>query len=462
MKALTNQLLASIVCLLPMWAETTIRDTIRTPIAGGLFNGEVVISSPDLTWQGQTYRRHNTTVLVTNGALYLRLIPTIADPDGLSSRVQYMPRGGSGGWVEFWVVPDTTSELKIYQVNRASQPSTGVSVGLHQIAGARGNSGRALCSDGTIWSSCDLLVNPAFTPGDILFRGTAGLEALNIGLTAGHVLTVQAGRPAWTTLAASQVTQHQAALAIAWGQLTGLPSTFTPSAHAHAATEITSGLLALARLPSLPASQVTSGTFADARIAASSVVQHQAALAIGWGQLSAVPAIEVPLSFSGGLVRTGNSVICTTCGGGSSGSGLYTKSFSASTSVAIPFSDHAIPNDRLIVDCYDAAGARLEADTVYVDPTTYEISVAFSPAQTGNCTVTGQAFIGRTFSQGFSGTSAVIPNVSQEIGTPLFSWRVYGADGYLIEPDSTSLDAGGNFTVYVAPSISGRVVIVGR
>ena len=114
MKALTNQLLASIVCLLPMWAETTIRDTIRTPIAGGLFNGEVVISSPDLTWQGQTYRRHNTTVLVTNGALYLRLIPTIADPDGLSYRVQYMPRGGSVGWVEFWVVPDTNSELKIY------------------------------------------------------------------------------------------------------------------------------------------------------------------------------------------------------------------------------------------------------------------------------------------------------------------------------------------------------------
>ena len=528
MKGIMNRLLASIVGLLPLWAETTIRDTIRQPIAGGLFNGQVVISSPDLTWQGQTYRRHNTTVLVTNGALYLRLIPTIADPDGLSYRVQYVPKGGSAGWVEFWVVPDTVTELKIYQVNRASQPSTGASVGLHQIAGARGNSGRALCSDGTIWSSCDLLVNPAFTPGDLLYRGTAGLEALNIGATAGHVLTVQAGRPAWATLSAGQVTQHQAALAIAWGQLTGLPSTFTPSAHAHAsseiisglldlaripslpagqvtsgtfadaritstavtqhqaalaitwgqltglpstfapsahahaATEITSGLLALVRIPSLPAGQVTSGTFADARIASTAVTQHQAALAITWLQVTGVPSFEAPLTFGGPLVRSGNSVVCPTCGA-TGGGGPYTKIFSSSAAVSIPFSDHGYPNDRLIVDCYDGAGDRLEPDSIHVDPTTFAISVYFSPAQAGSCSVVGSAIKGRTISQAFATVSAVlIPNVAEEIGTPLFAWRVYDGTNSLLLADSSLLDGAGNFTVYFSGTPSGRVVLVAQ
>ena len=520
--------LCALAVLCSLQAETTIRDTIRQPISGGLFNGQVIISSPDLTWQGQTYRRHNTTVLVTNGSLYLRLIPTIADPDGLSYRVQYIPTGGSAGWVEFWVIPDTVTELKIYQVNRASQPSTGASVGLHQIAGARGNSGRALCSDGTIWSSCDLLVNPAFTPGDLLFRGTAGLEALNIGATAGHVLTVQAGRPAWATLSAGQVTQHQAALAIAWGQLTGLPSTFAPSAHAHAATEITSGLLALARLPSLPAGQVTSGTFADARIpstavtqhqaalaiawpqltsvpstfapsahahasseiisglldlarlpslpagqvtsgtfadariAATAVTQHQAALAITWPQMSGVPSFEAPLTFGGPLVRSGNSVGCPTCGA-SGGGGLYTKTFGSSTTVSIPLSDHGYPNDRLIVDCYDGAGDRLEPDSIHVDPTTFAISVYFSPAHAGSCTVVGTAVKGRTISQAFTAASTVlIPNVAEEIGTPLFAWRVYDGTNNLLLADSSLLDGAGNFTVYFSGAPSGRVVLVAQ
>jgi predicted solute-binding protein len=642
------------LCLLSLQAETTIRDTIRAPIAGALFNGQLIVSMPDLTWQGQTYRRHNTTVLVTSGALYLRLIPTTADPEGLSYRVQYIPADGSPGWAEFWVVPDTTTELKVYQVNRASQPSTSSSVGLQQIAGARGNSGRALCSDGTMWTSCDLLVNPAFTPGDLLFRGTAGLEALGIG-NAGHVLTSQAGRPTWLSLPASEVpltisgplrrtvnvidcptcfltssvlpwvqlsgvpatfapsahshaageiisgafadtrisqssvTQHQAALAIAWSQLTGLPATFAPATHAHAATDTTSGVFANARisqasvtqhqaalgigwsqlisvptsfapsahshaageiisgafadsrisqtsvtqhqaalaiawsqltglpatfapaahlhaatdttsgvfanarisqasvtqhqaalaiawsqLTGLPATfapaahlhaagEITSGTLADARIAASSVTQHQAALSIAWSQIASAPSFEAPLSFAGGLLRSGNTVVCPTCGGsGSGGGGSYVKTFTAATSVSIPVSDHGFPNDRLIVDCYDVAGERLEPDSVLVNPTTFAVTVFFSPAQSGSCTVAGQPYAGRTLSQSFSGTSVTIPNVAQEIGTPLFSWRVYGADNYWLEPDSTSLDAAGNFTVFVSPAAAGRVVIVAR
>ena len=52
----------------------------------------------------------------------------------------------------------------------------------------------------------------------------------------------------------------------AWANLTGVPSTFTPSAHTHAASDVTSGTFATARIPNLDASKITAGTFGTARI----------------------------------------------------------------------------------------------------------------------------------------------------------------------------------------------------
>lgn len=74
--------------------------------------------------------------------------------------------------------------------------------------------------------------------------------------------------------------------------------------HVHAASDITSGTFADARIAAsnvtqhqaalaLGASQITSGTFADARIAASNVTQHQAALSIAYGQLTSVPGFLI-------------------------------------------------------------------------------------------------------------------------------------------------------------------------
>ena len=51
-----------------------------------------------------------------------------------------------------------------------------------------------------------------------------------------------------------------------WSEIESKPSTFTPSSHNHAASEITSGTFATARIPNLAASKITSGTFATARI----------------------------------------------------------------------------------------------------------------------------------------------------------------------------------------------------
>ena len=51
-----------------------------------------------------------------------------------------------------------------------------------------------------------------------------------------------------------------------WNDLTGKPASFTPTAHSHAATDVTSGVFDEARIPSLAASKITSGTFDAARI----------------------------------------------------------------------------------------------------------------------------------------------------------------------------------------------------
>jgi microcystin-dependent protein len=43
----------------------------------------------------------------------------------------------------------------------------------------------------------------------------------------------------------------------AWGEITGKPSTFTPSAHTHAAADVTSGVFDVARIPNLTSAKIT-------------------------------------------------------------------------------------------------------------------------------------------------------------------------------------------------------------
>ena len=99
---------------------------------------------------------------------------------------------------------------------------------------------------------------------------------------------------------------------LAWANVTGTPTTLadygiTDAAalsHTHAAGDITSGTFANARVAqsnvtqhqaalSIAASQLT-GTLANARVAQSNVTQHQAALSIAWSQLTSVPSTFTP------------------------------------------------------------------------------------------------------------------------------------------------------------------------
>jgi hypothetical protein len=78
------------------------------------------------------------------------------------------------------------------------------------------------------------------------------------------------------------------------------------------------------------AADVTSGTFADARIAQSNVTQHQGALSIGWSQLTGVPTYDNYVSWS--FSATDTQVI-------SSGE---TVSFAGSGSISVSNSGNAI------------------------------------------------------------------------------------------------------------------------
>lgn len=87
---------------------------------------------------------------------------------------------------------------------------------------------------------------------------------------------IDSGTFANARIAEGNVTQHEAALSIGYSQLTSVPSTFAPSAHNHAASDI------------------NSGTFGDARIAQSNVTQHEAALSVAYSQLTSVPSTFAP------------------------------------------------------------------------------------------------------------------------------------------------------------------------
>lgn len=52
-----------------------------------------------------------------------------------------------------------------------------------------------------------------------------------------------------------------------YGDLSGIPSSFTPASHNHAASEVTSGTFAAARIPPLAASKISAGTFAGQVVA---------------------------------------------------------------------------------------------------------------------------------------------------------------------------------------------------
>jgi hypothetical protein len=82
------------------------------------------------------------------------------------------------------------------------------------------------------------------------------------------------------------------------------------------------------------------------------------------------------------------------------GGANYSQAFTSQTSVTMPGGAHGLGTANVIVECYDGGtpSRKLEADSISVDPATFDITVTFANPQSGRCVVNGSggAFSART------------------------------------------------------------------
>jgi hypothetical protein len=82
------------------------------------------------------------------------------------------------------------------------------------------------------------------------------------------------------------------------------------------------------------------------------------------------------------------------------GGSNYSQAFTAQTVVSMPGGAHGLGTANVIVGCYDGAipRRRIEADSVTIDPATFDITVSFATPQSGRCVVNGSggAFAAQT------------------------------------------------------------------
>ena len=123
------------------------------------------------------------------------------------------------------------------------------------------------------------------TPLQLGTTSTTALAGNTITITSSQALAINANSaktsfPGFGTTAGTALEGNTSLFDGAYSSLTGVPSVFTPDTHTHAASD------------------VTSGTFADARISESSVTQHQAALSITESQISDLGTYLTSVAFS--------------------------------------------------------------------------------------------------------------------------------------------------------------------
>jgi hypothetical protein len=140
---------------LSAFGQTTIMDTLYSPVDGALYTGSIAITAPSMTCSGVTYYRSTQTYAISNGAVTvtLRGNDACSVPQGESNgyKVVYSPRRGSG-WVEWWVVPTSATNLRVNAVRAGGQPPVSPISILPQNIGLGGATpGQALVAGPTGW-----------------------------------------------------------------------------------------------------------------------------------------------------------------------------------------------------------------------------------------------------------------------------------------------------------------------
>lgn len=129
--------------------------------------------------------------------------------------------------------------------------------------------------------------------------------------------------------------------AVDWAQLTSVPATFAPSAHTH------------------PAGDITSGTFDNARIAASNVTQHQSALSIAWSQLTGLPFLTGSATWDPPSVAAAASTTTTVTVTGAALGGFVWVSFSLSLT-GLMLTGYVSAADTVTVVLFNPTGAPVD------------------------------------------------------------------------------------------------------
>jgi hypothetical protein len=139
--------------------------------------------------------------------------------------------------------------------------------------------------------------------------------------------------------------------------------------------------------------------------------------------------------------------------------GNSSYAFAAQVSVTIPGTVHQFGTANLVVDCYDNSTPpqRVEPDKIQISPTTYNVTVYFSTAQTGYCVVNGAGTAsvslgGGAVSSVFGRTGAVMAQTGDytfgQISGSVGSSQLPGAGG----------DVSGTLTAATVAGIQNRAV----
>lgn len=110
---------------LSAWGQTTVTQSLTSPINGAAWTGTITISAPSMTCSGVQYAAATTTLTVTNGTVSVALMPNdvCQVPTGLINayKVTYRPNLGSQ-YTRYWLVPTSESAVSIAAIEAGGPP----------------------------------------------------------------------------------------------------------------------------------------------------------------------------------------------------------------------------------------------------------------------------------------------------------------------------------------------------
>lgn len=544
MKLLSRAILSATLPLLAaaQQATVTVTDTLRS-FDGSLFSGSVAITlrySGPLSTTTTTVTSGYKKVSVTGGAFSVQLTPNDSlSPAGTSYSVRFSASNGVA-WEEIWVVPSSPATTTVRAVRASSAPAPTVMISPVQISQGGATTGQLLRWNGTAWAPTTISI-----PVSSVFGRTGAVVAASGDYTASQVTNVAAGNVSAITVqaaineldtekatavhthAASDVTSGTMATArlgagtasassflrgdsswaaVGWTDVTGKPSTFTPSTHSHPLSEISQSAATTGQVPKWNGTAWAPAADDTGASAVSSVFGRTGAVVAASGDYTAsqvtntaagnIAATTVQAAINeldtekaaaahnhavgdltqsaattGQVIKWNGTAWAPGTDLTASSTANYSQSFTSVTSVAIT---HNAATSNVVVSCYNASEQEIVPQSVVVTNTN-TVTVTFGSATTGRCVVNSSGgggggsgtvtSVGLSMPSGFSvtgspvttsGTLAVTTSLSGVVKASAGAFStVTGVATDCVKVDGTSGACGGSATVVTGTGLTG-------